>query len=98
MLEKNSIQRATVTDQGKKGEGIVWLADMPVYVPNVIPGDEIEFKVVKVDKRRAYGKLITLHQLSKDRVASKCSVADQCGGANCSISPRMGKSHLRPSF
>ena len=53
---------------------------MPVYVPNVIPGDEIEFKVVKVDKRRAYGKLITLHQPSKDRVASKCSVADQCGG------------------
>ena len=44
MLEKNSIQRATVSDQGKKGEGLVWLADMPVYVPNVIPGDEIEFK------------------------------------------------------
>ena len=51
-----------------------------MYIPNCIPGDDVEFKVIKVDKRRAFGKLLQVKAPSSDRVEPKCSVASQCGG------------------
>ena len=65
---------------GKNGEGIFWHDGFPVYIPNCIPGDDVEFKVIKVDKRRAFGKLLQVKAPSSDRVEPKCSVARQCGG------------------
>lgn len=80
MLIKNSIYFGEITDQGKKGEGIVWQEGCPVYVPNGIPGDRVEFKVLKVGKRRAFGKLLRVMVPGLHRVEPKCAVADQCGG------------------
>ena len=72
-----------VNAQGKKGgggEGIVWDASYPIYVANAIPGDRIEYKVIKIDKRRAFGKLVRIISPSSDRVEPPCAIADQCGG------------------
>ena len=57
MIQKNSVFEGVVSDQGKFGEGIVYIDDFPIYIPNVIPGDNIEFKILKVEKRRAFGKM-----------------------------------------
>ncbi len=91
VLEKNSILLGTVTDQGKKGEGLLWQNDVPVYIPNCIPGDEIEFKLIKVDKRRAFGKLLRVMAPSSDRVDAKCSVALQCGGCQLQHQSQMSQ-------
>ena len=80
MLTKNSIVIGLVTDQGKKGEGIVWDASFPTYVANAIPGDRIEYKVLKVEKRRAFGKLLRVLAPSNHRVHPECAIAGTCGG------------------
>ena len=80
VLTKNSIVIGLVTDQGKKGEGIVWDASFPTYVANAIPGDRIEYKVLKVEKRRAFGKLLRVLAPSNHRVHPECAIAGTCGG------------------
>tara|TARA_B100001121_G_scaffold298108_1_gene305285 strand:- start:296 stop:1633 length:1338 start_codon:yes stop_codon:yes gene_type:complete len=93
VLVKNSDYSGQITDQGKKGEGIVWRDGFPVYIPNGIPGDQVEFKVLKVDKRRAFGKLLRVIVPSSDRVEPKCSVALQCGG--CQLQHQSQVSQVR---
>ena len=64
---------------GKKGEGVVH-ATLPIYIPDCVPGDEVEFKIIKVLKRRAFARLIRVIKPSPHRVVAKCSVAKPCGG------------------
>ncbi len=80
MIKKNETYQGVVSALGKRGEGIVQLDQFPIYIPNAIPGDTIEFKAIKIEKRRAFGKLIQLISTSTDRVDPKCSIALQCGG------------------
>ena len=80
VLVKNSIQSGVITSQGKTGDGVVMVDNFPVYIPQGIRGERIEFKVIRVDKRRAYGKLLRVIEPSIDRVQPQCKVANQCGG------------------
>ncbi|MEK9727134.1 MAG: 23S rRNA (uracil(1939)-C(5))-methyltransferase RlmD [Candidatus Margulisiibacteriota bacterium] len=80
MLKKNKLYKGNVTQQGKLGEGIIVFDECPVYIPNTIPGDRVVFKLLKLEKRRAFGKLIEILLSSPDRVSAPCSVAMQCGG------------------
>ena len=57
-MKKNQVIETVITDQGKTGDGIALVDDFPVYIPNCIPGDHVRIKIVKGDKRRAYGKLL----------------------------------------
>lgn len=93
MIVKNLILSGSVIEQGKKGEGIVWHDDVPVYIPNCIPGDVVEFKVISVSKRRIFGKLLRVVVPSSDRVDVKCSVASQCGG--CQLQHQSQRSQVR---
>ena len=77
---KNEIRVITITSQGKTGDGVGFLDDLPVYIPNCIPGDLVQIKVVKVEKRRAYGKLLAVLEPSTHRVEPQCHVAARCGG------------------
>jgi 23S rRNA (uracil1939-C5)-methyltransferase len=80
MLIKNKVLVGTVTDQGKTGDGIVSEFALPIYVPNAIPGDVIEFKIIKVEKRRGFGLVLRVIDPSMNRVQPRCDVAAQCGG------------------
>ena len=80
MLKKNGVYQLLISEQGKTGDGIAIMDDRRIYVPNCIPGDRVELKVLKLDKRRAYGKLLRVIDSSDDRVTPRCNVAEQCGG------------------
>ena len=80
MIQKNETYQGVVSALGKRGEGIVLLQECPIYIPNAIPGDRVQFKVIKIEKRRAFAKLIQVISASVDRVDPKCSIALQCGG------------------
>jgi len=79
-IQKNTILNGVITLQGKGGEGTLLWDKMPVYVPHTVIGDVIDAKVVKVEKRRAYGRLLCVHSPGEDRVRSRCTVAHLCGG------------------
>jgi 23S rRNA (uracil1939-C5)-methyltransferase len=80
MLKKNDTITLDITEQGKTGDGMGFVDTFPVYVPNCISGDRISCKILKIDKRRAYGKCMRVLSSSNDRVVPKCAVAATCGG------------------
>ncbi len=79
-MVKNQIITAVVDSLGYNGEGIVHYDGTTVFVPFVLTGEEITFKVLKVKKNIAYGKVIDILKPSKERVDPVCKVFHKCGG------------------
>lgn len=63
-----------------EGMGVVRYEGMPVFVRNMLMGEEGEIVVTKVLKNYAFGRCLTLLKKSEERVEPKCSIFKQCGG------------------
>src|SRR5690625_5106931 len=79
-VRKNEIITLSFEDLTREGNGVGKISGYPLFVPNALPGEEAEVKVVKVNKNFGYGKLLKLHKTSPDRVDPPCDVYGQCGG------------------
>lgn len=62
------------------GQGITFVDDVITFVPNTIPGDIVDIKIVKKKKKYNVGKVINYIKLSKDRIDYKCPYFNKCGG------------------
>ena len=62
------------------GQGITFVADVITFVPNTIPEDIVDIKIVKKKKKYNVGKVINYIKLSKDRIDYKCPYFNKCGG------------------
>lgn len=82
-MQKNEERIAEVTAIGSNGEGIIKDEGLVVFVPFALQGEKVKYKVLKVDKKCVYGKLIEVITPSKDRVSPPCGVFNKCGG--CSL-------------
>ena len=80
MTEKNCEYQGKVIDFGVNGEGVIRRDDLTVFVPFVITGETVYFKVLKTDNSIAYGKLTRIIEPSDKRVVPKCPVYGKCGG------------------
>lgn len=80
VIKKNDIVRLTVTDVTLEGDGVGRHEGMAVFVPGCAVGDEIECRIVKVLKNRAYGKPEKTIAYSPDRKDRGCGVKKTCGG------------------
>ncbi|MBR4419843.1 MAG: 23S rRNA (uracil(1939)-C(5))-methyltransferase RlmD, partial [Clostridia bacterium] len=80
-MKKNDILKGTISSMGYNGEGIVKYQDGTVcFVPFAIEGEEVSFKVLKINKNIAYCKLEEVLKSSGDRVLPNCPVFKKCGG------------------
>lgn len=79
-MVKNQTITAACDGLGYNGEGIIHFNGATVFVPFVLPGEEVTFKVLKVKKNIAYGRLESILKPSPDRVEPKCGVFHKCGG------------------
>ena len=79
-LKKEDCVTLTITDMGTGGEGIGKIDGFPIFVKDAVIGDVIDAKIIKLKKNYGYGRLMSVLEPSKDRVAAKCPVARQCGG------------------
>ncbi|MDY6367006.1 MAG: 23S rRNA (uracil(1939)-C(5))-methyltransferase RlmD [Clostridia bacterium] len=82
MIEKNCDYQGVVDDFGSNAEGVIHYEDKVVFVPFAIPNEKVDFKVLKVDKNIAYGKLLSVFENSPYRVSPKCPVFGKCGGCS----------------
>ena len=82
-MEKNEVVQIEITDLTEEGHGIGRYEGMAVFVPNAIPGDTAEVKIIKIARNYAVGRLEKLIAPSKDRIQSDCPVFGRCGG--CSL-------------
>ena len=79
-LKKNQVFKGQVIDLTHEGHGVVKIDRYPVFVPKALTGEEIEYKLIKVNKNFAIGKLLEIFTESKDRVEPPCVYYDKCGG------------------
>ena len=63
------------------GYGVARLEGMVVFVPGTVPGDTALTKIVKLDRRFAYGEVVRIEEASPDRLKGEgCSRYGECGG------------------
>ncbi|MDM8212999.1 23S rRNA (uracil(1939)-C(5))-methyltransferase RlmD [Enterococcus hirae] len=57
-VEKNQTLLGTVTDLTYEGLGVVKIDHFPIFIANALPGEEIEYQIVKVGKKIAFGRVV----------------------------------------
>lgn len=67
-MKKNEIFTGTVVDYTHDGLGVVKIDNFPIFVEDVIEGEEVEFKIIKLKKNLGYGKVLNVIKKSKKRV------------------------------
>ena len=79
-MHKNKKYALTITDLGKKGEGVGKHDGFTLFVKGALPGDEIETLVLKTKKTYGYGKLVNILKPSPMRIKPPCPLTERCGG------------------
>lgn len=79
-VEKNQYIDVYIEDLTHEGAGVAKVEGYPIFIPNVLPGEEANIKVIKVNKNFAFGRLVELTKESTARVEPICPVYTQCGG------------------
>jgi len=79
-LKKNQTYTAVVERYGANGEGICIIDGCTVFVPYALMGETITLKLIKLEKRCAFGRLQEVLKPSPHRVLPPCPVFHQCGG------------------
>lgn len=79
-IQKNDIKDGKVIDLTHEGHGVVKIDNYPIFVPNTLIDEEIEYKIIKVKKNFAIGKLMNVMQESKERIEPPCVYYSKCGG------------------
>ena len=92
-MEKDEIITLKITALTNEGFGIGKVNGMAVFVPFTAVGDEIEAKVVKVNKSYAYAKIERILTPSPDRIENGCPAFGKCGG--CAFRHISYKAELR---
>lgn len=93
MINKNDVIKGKVIDLTHEGHGVIKLDRYPIFVPNVLIDEEVEFKVIKVKKNFAIGKLIKVLKQSEQRVIPPCIYYEKCGG--CQLQHMCYESQLK---
>ncbi len=70
----------TITDIAFGGEGVGRMDQFVVFVPFVVPGEEVEAELTEVKKQFARAKLIQALKPSPHRVTPQCRYFGDCGG------------------
>lgn len=65
---KNQYLQGQVIDLTHEGLGVVKIDKYPFFIEGVIPGETVQFKIIKVGKHFGFGRLEEILQASPDRV------------------------------
>lgn len=79
-LKKNDVLTGQVVDLTHEGHGVVKIDRYPIFIPSTLIDEKIEYKVIKVKKNFAIGKLIKVITESDARVEPPCIYYYKCGG------------------
>ena len=82
MLKKNEEYIVDILDNGFEGEGIARIDNAVIFIPGAIKGEKAKIKILKVNSRVSYGKIIDVLEKSEFRKDSDCGTYPRCGGCN----------------
>lgn len=67
-MQKNEIFTEKVIDYTHDGLGIVKIDNFSIFIEDVIEGEKVEFKIIKLKKNLGYGKVLKIIEKSSNRV------------------------------
>ena len=79
-FSKNQKIELEINDMTKEGLGVAKEDSQVFFVKDTIVGDKVNAVITKVTSNLIYAKALEIISRSKDRVESKCKVANSCGG------------------
>lgn len=79
-VSKNEFYTGTVIDYTHEGMGVVKVESYPIFIKDVLKGEEIELKVIKANKNFGFGKCTNVLKKSRERITPPCEYYYQCGG------------------
>ena len=66
-MKKDDLIELTIEDLGVDGEGIGKVDGMAIFVKDVVPGDRVQAKVMKMKKSYGYARLMQVLDPSPER-------------------------------
>ena len=78
-VNKNEIHTVTITDITHRGYGVCKINGFTVFIENTIPNEVVDIRIERVEKRFAFGKLLKILKVSKDRVEVKDIIQTRLG-------------------
>ena len=83
MIEAGREYSAEISDIAlPSSHGVTRLDDMVIFVPGAVPGDRVRLRVVRLDRRFAYGELVMIEEESRLRERPRCPLFGRCGGCD----------------
>lgn len=79
-VKKNDYIDVVFEDLTHDGAGVAKMDGYPIFVPNGLPGEKAQIKVIKVNKGYGFGRLVQLYEPSPYRVDAPCPIYKECGG------------------
>ena len=83
MLRRNDVFEMTCDAFGQDAQGVCRYEGMAVFVPGMLPGEKAMVRIVKPEKRYAFGRVEKLLTQSPDRQEPFCPAYKRCGGCSC---------------
>jgi 23S rRNA (uracil1939-C5)-methyltransferase len=78
--QQGQIVEVEITDLSDSGEGVGRWEGRVIFVPDTVPGDRLQVRLIRVKPQYAGGKIHQLLEPSARRTRPQCIVADKCGG------------------
>lgn len=74
-------------DYAAEGKSIARVEGKVIFIPNAIPGDIVDVRLLKNKKDWAEGMILQIHAFSEERVQPFCSHFGVCGGCQWQMLP-----------
>lgn len=82
-MKKNDVIPMTADKIGAEMEGVCRHDGIAVFVPGLLPGEKADVRIVKAEKRFAFGRLESFPIIcSQDRRKNDCPSFPRCGGCS----------------
>ena len=79
-LQKNQILDLTVEGYGTDAQGVCRADGFTVFAPYALPGERVRVRIVKVERRYAFGRVEAVLSPSPQRTVPPCPIYRRCGG------------------
>ncbi|MBQ7887447.1 MAG: 23S rRNA (uracil(1939)-C(5))-methyltransferase RlmD [Clostridia bacterium] len=82
-MRRNDVFEMTCENFGQDAQGVCRHDGMAVFVPGMLPGERAMVRIVKPEKRYAFGRVEQLLQSAPERIEPFCPIYKRCGGCSC---------------
>lgn len=79
-VQKNETLTVTIEDLTHEGAGVAKVNGYALFIPQALPGETVDIKVVKTKAGYGYGRLLQVQTKSEHRVEPPCPIFYKCGG------------------